>query len=129
MNTEKIKKQILLFQSKDKFADEEWEKRGLNPSVNEMSVELNLLFNNIAEDLLQSLEKESSKKKLLRVLKNGLKRFRKSKYDTEEKAFICDYFFELSEIVNVDFKDNLNKWMYGSALVTFLKIASYLKKK
>ena len=47
MKTGEIKKQILAFQSKDKFSDEEWEKRGLNPSGQEMSIELNGLFNNI----------------------------------------------------------------------------------
>jgi hypothetical protein len=129
MNTEKIKTQLQLFQSKDKFSDEEWNRRGLNPSANEMSFKLNVMFNRLAADLEEAIENGKSEKELSFILKKGLKQFPKSKYDTEEREFICDYFFELSEIVGVDFKDNLNKWMYGSVLVSFLKVASLFKKK
>ena len=78
---------------------------------------------------MQELERTQNKKRLLSILKKGLKCFPKSDYDTEERELIGDYLFELSEIVNIDFKDNLNKWLHGFALVSFLKVASLFKKK
>ncbi len=127
MNTEKIKTQLGLFQSKDKFSDEEWKRRGLNPSANEISFKLNAMFNKLAADLVQAIGDGKRARELSSILKKGLKNFSKSDYDTEEREFICDYFFELSEIINIDFKENLNKWMYGSALIYFLKVATFLK--
>jgi hypothetical protein len=50
----------------------------------------------------------------------------RSDFDTEEKEFICDLFFELAQILNIDFKDNLSKWLYGSALSTLMKIQAVL---
>ena len=60
------------------------------------------------------------------VLKQELSKFNKLDYDTEEKEFICDLFHEIATTINVDFKDNLNKWLYGSLLTTLLKIKNVL---
>jgi DNA-directed RNA polymerase subunit M/transcription elongation factor TFIIS len=60
------------------------------------------------------------------VLKQELSNFNKLDYDTEEKEFICDLFHELTTIINIDLKDNLNKWLYGSFLTSLMKVKSIL---
>ncbi|MEI9946453.1 MAG: hypothetical protein WDN26_19810 [Chitinophagaceae bacterium] len=59
-------------------------------------------------------------------MKQDLSKFNKLDYDTEEKEFICDLFHELSTIADIDFKDDLNKWLYGSVLTTLLKLKNIL---
>lgn len=62
-------------------------------------------------------------------MKNWLGSVNRSHYDTEEKEFICDYFDQLSKIVSVDFKDNLNQWLYSGFLNTLFKLIKLIKGK
>ncbi|MBO9701869.1 MAG: DUF4844 domain-containing protein [Sporocytophaga sp.] len=115
------------FKSKDKFSNEEWDKRGLIPSDQVISNELNSMLNAAAEELIQLLNNGSDNSKLKKALKSRLKHINKSAFDTEEKEFIADYFYDLAEIVNVDFKDELNNWLYGSFLNTLMKAVKVFK--
>ena len=54
-------------------------------------------------------------------MRSNLAVFSKHEYDTEEKEFVCSVFEELSKITEVDFNDDLNKWLYGSALSALIK--------
>lgn len=114
---------------KKKFADSEWEKRGLNPSNFELCENLERNFNSCLISLINLAEKNSSEKILKKELNNGLKRFEKSNYDTEEKEFICDIFFEISKALHVDFKNELNKWLYGYVLNCIFKISEFIRGK
>ncbi|MEM1001272.1 MAG: DUF4844 domain-containing protein [Bacteroidota bacterium] len=115
------------FLRKDKFTVAEWENRGLNPSSPELCSKMTNLLNECCEKLIQHAQENSPTKVLRKELRAGLNSFQKSEYDTEEKEFIGDYFLELSNITLVDFKDDLNKWLYGSFMNGLLKITSALK--
>jgi hypothetical protein len=118
---------LIAFRNRNKFSAEAWDSRGLMQSSDELCNELTDLFNNTADELINALNTNSSSKQLFKILKSNLSLFRKQHYDTEEKEFIVDVFFELSEIVEVDIKDHLNKWLYGSLLVSLMKIQKILK--
>jgi hypothetical protein len=114
---------------KKKFADVEWEKRGLNPSSSElcelMEEKLNLCLNS----LINLVENNSSENNLKKTLRQSLRSFNKSNFDTEEREFICDYFYEISKAADIDFKNDLNNWLYGSFITSFLKITEFIKGK
>ncbi len=73
------------------------------------------------------LKQNKSKSLIKKELNNGLSRFNKLDYDTEEKEFICDYFFDLSQILEIDFKENLNNWLYGFGLNSLMKVMAAIK--
>lgn len=114
---------------KKKFASSEWEDRGLNPSSDELCELMEYKFNDCLGSLILLIENNSSKDKLKLELKKSLKTFDKSNFDTEEKEFICDYFHEISTALKIDFKNELNKWLYGSLLNSFLKLSKLLEGK
>ena len=130
MNSEQNKVDLLTaFKLRDKFSDQAWNNRGLNPSSSEISSNLTRLFNLSADELIEAVQNNASEKQLKSLLKYQLSKFNKLDYDTEEKEFICDLFFELAKIVNIDFKDNLSSWLYGSALTTLIKIRAALNPR
>ncbi len=118
---------LRLFKQRDKFSQSAWNDRGLNPSSTELCNQLTRLFDLCADNLIKGINDKYSSRQLKSVLKAGLSNLNKLDYDTEEKEFICDLFHELAAIVNVDFNDNLNKWLYGSVLTTLMKIQKVLK--
>src|SRR5688572_20734921 len=107
---------LITFRKLDKFSTSAWNDRGLNPSGSEMCDHLENLFNECADNLIIATNSNAPPRQLKKLLKNGLSNFRSFDYDTEEREFICDYFFQLSNIVEVDFKDHLNSWLYGKVL-------------
>lgn len=115
------------FRKRDKFSTSAWEERGLNPSDSEMCNKLQSLFNNCADNLIEATNSDFKPRQLKSILKNWLDSVNSSDYDTEEREFICDYFDQLSKIVSVDFKDNLNSWLYGKVLNTLFKVTSFFK--
>ena len=115
------------FIKKDKFSTSAWEQRGLNASDGKMCDDLNNLLNNCANNLVEAINRDVNTKQLKSILKNWLASIKSSDYDTEEREFICDYFDQLSIIISIDFKDNLNKWLYGKVLNTLFKATSFFK--
>jgi len=115
------------FRERDKFSTSAWEERGLNPSDSEMCNRLQNLFNDCADDLIEASNSDFKPRQLKSILKSWLDSVNSSDYDTEEREFICDYFDQLSKIVSVDFKDNLNSWLYGKVLNTLIKVTSFFK--
>lgn len=120
MDEKIIIEKLFIFKQKEKFGFSAWDERGLNPSDDEVCEKLENLFNDCANTLIDALE-SGKDNQLKNILTKGLKDFKSFDYDTEEREFICDYFFELSDIIKVDFKDNLNAWLYGSTFNLFLK--------
>ena len=114
--------QLTAFRQRDKFSDQAWDKRGLNPSAWEASLKLTELFNQCADTLIDAVGKNASDKQLKTILRSHLSNFSKRDYDTEEKEFVCDLFYELAQIIEIDFADNLNRWLYGSTMSVLLKI-------
>lgn len=117
---------LIEFRQRDKFSTKAWNDRGLNPSSNELCENLTQLFNSSVDNLINAINSSSSSRQLKTVLNQELSKFNKLDYETEEKEFICELFQELATITNIDFKDNLNKWLYGSFLTTLLKIKNAL---
>lgn len=115
------------FRKLDKFSRSAWEQRGLNPSDNEMCNRLQNLFNDCADNLIEATNSDFKPRQLKSILKSWLDSVNSSDYDTEEREFICDYFDQLSKIVSVDFKDNLNSWLYGKVFNTLFKMTSFFK--
>jgi len=113
--------QLIAFKTRDKFSDEAWESRGLNPSPKEVSLQLTKLFNSCADALIQKAKNEPSEKELKNTLHTCLSNFDKMDYDTEESEFVCDLFFELSQILNIEFGENLEAWLYGAELAAAVK--------
>jgi hypothetical protein len=114
---------------KKKFADSEWEKRGLNPSSSELCEHMENNFDLCLNSLINLIGNNSSENELKKDLRKGLRSFDKANFDTEEKEFICDYFYRISKAIEVDFKNDLNKWLYGSVLNTIFKISEFIKGK
>jgi len=117
------------FRKLDKFSSFAWEQRGLNPSDGEMCNRLQNLFNDCTDNLIEATNSDFKQRQLKNILKSWLYRVNSSDYDTEEREFICDYFDQLSKIVSVDFKYNLNSWLYGKVLNTLFKVTSFFKGK
>ncbi len=126
-DTQTILDKLNAFIERDKFSTSAWEERGLNPSEIEMCSTLQNLFNDCAENLIEATNSDFKPKQLKSILKRWLDSVNSSDYDTEEREFICDYFDQLSKIVSVDFKDNLNSWLYGKVLNTLFKVTSFFK--
>lgn len=128
MSTKKDKIDSLnSFKSRIKFSSESWEQRGLNPSSVELCQKMEFLFNSICDEIVDSLQTDIADKQLKELLKDGLKRFKRKDYDTEEAEFICDLFLELGIIVEIDIKSDLNKWLYGSLFNSILKFSKIIK--
>lgn len=117
---------LIEFKQRDKFSVKAWNDRGLHPSDDDLCQNLTLLFNAAADNLMNAIHANYSGQQLKATLKYELSGFNRLAYDREEKEFICDLFYELSIITNIDFKDNLNRWLYGNLLSTLLKIKNLI---
>jgi len=115
------------FRERNKFSASEWEKRGLNSSDVDLYNGIQNLLNNCADNLIEATNADFTPRKIKSILKNSLDSIKNLEYDTEEREVICEYFDQLSKIVSVDFKDNLNSWLYGKVLSTLLRVISFLK--
>ena len=116
------------FRARNKFADAEWKARGLNLSDSTLSARMDSLFNTCADKLIKQVAGTPAEQQLRQTLSEGLESFDSSDYDTEEKEFIVDYFYGLSQFVGLDIKKDLNKWMYGSLLTAAMSAVSFFKK-
>lgn len=121
--------QLNALRTLDKFSDSAWEQRGLNPSNIEICNQLQNLFDDCADNLIEATNSDFKPRQLKRILKSWLACVNRYQYDTEEREFICHYFDQLSKIVSVDFKDNLNSWLYGNVINTLFKMTSFFKRK
>jgi hypothetical protein len=124
-NQETIER-LTKLREKKKFTDSDWEKRGLNPSDTDKVNEMAHLTNICLDELLADLNSNATEKQIRKTLTKGLKRFKTSYYDTEEKEFIGDEFHNIGSILGLDIADNLNDWLYGKVLGTIIGLT---KKK
>jgi len=121
--------QLKYLLEKNKFSYSEWEKRGLNPSPSELCEYLENNLNSCLNSLIDKAENNASQKELKKTLSLNLRSLNKSNLDTEEKEFVCDYYNDFSKIVEVDFKSELNNWLYGTLLNLLIKITELIKGK
>ena len=90
---EKILNQFAELVEKDKFSTEEWNKRGLNPSDENVIAYMNSRLEIVMAELILAVDKNSSKRTLKKILKKGLARYRRIDLDTEEAQFPSDINF------------------------------------
>jgi hypothetical protein len=109
---EDLLNQLKELRQKDKFADEEWEERGLNPSEAYVIERMDTALNTCIDDIIDHYSSGKRDNDLKTRLEIGLSKLSRTKFDTEEREFIVDYFYELSTIIGVNFNDSLNLWMY-----------------
>jgi hypothetical protein len=129
MKTDKqLSDKLTVFRNRDKFSASAWNERGLNPSASELCMRIDTLLNDCSDCLIKAANQNATPKEFKQILKTGISTLNRTDYDTEEKEFICDYLFELSNIVQVDIKYNLNSWLYGKALGTLIKATSLLRQ-
>ena len=118
INQEIIEK-LTRLRGKKKFANSDWEKRGLNPSDTHKVNEMIRLMDTCLDELLTDL-KSNATEKIRKTLAKGLNRFKVSYYDTEEKEFIGDEFYNIGSILGLDIAEHLNLWLYGRVLSTII---------
>jgi hypothetical protein len=125
INQETIER-LTKLREKKKFTDSDWGKRGLTPSDTNKVNEMIRLTDTCLDELLTDLRSNPKEKQLRKTLTKGLKRFKTSYYDTEEKEFIGDEFHNIGSVLGLDVADILNAWLYGKVLGTIIGLT---KKK
>jgi hypothetical protein len=97
----------------NKFDDKAFDNRGLIPSDRQLGIKMNRLVNECLKDILKSSNYGIKPINTTKILDKGLRQFKRNEFDTEEKEFIADEFIEISNILNVDYNENIEKWVYG----------------
>jgi len=115
MQLKKIEK-LSRFKKRNKFSKKAWEERGLYPSNDYLCKLLTDFFDSCGAELIEGLNKNLSDDEIKYLLKKNLLSLNKSDFDTEEMEFICDLFLELASIVDIDFNEVLEIWLYGFVL-------------
>ena len=101
--------------SKEKFSNEEWENRGLNPSENSLCIKLENSFNDLLTNLISANNKKKSDTEIENIFERYFKEIKSDELDTEEREFVVDYFAEIAKILESDnLNEKLNSWTYGT---------------
>ena len=118
--------QLTRFQERDLFSAAAWQARGLNPSSDELSLELTDFFRTRAAALAEAVKAGRSRRQLKAILTAALAQLDKARYDTEEREFIADLFGELAAIVGSDIRVAMKHWLYGPILTALLAVSRLL---
>ncbi|MGN7823693.1 DUF4844 domain-containing protein [Chitinophaga sp. 22536] len=117
------------FKERGKFSYSAYMDRGLNPSDDETRDGLERFFNHFADKLMTAARQGATEKDYKKLLMDALNMLNKNVFDTEDREFICDTFYELAGIVRVDLKDELSKWLYGSFFFNLMKVVNFIRGK
>ncbi len=98
--------------SQQKFTDNIWIARGLNPSSKTLCNSLQTELDLVIQELLKLPTSCTDSNKAI-ILENSLFNFDKYDLDTEEKELIVDYFAQIAGLINIDISKSLNIWLYG----------------
>ena len=74
----------------------------MNPHHTDKVDEMISLTDTCLDELLVDLKSNATEKQLRKTLTKGLKRFKTSYYDTEEKEYIGDEFHNIGSILGLD---------------------------
>ncbi|WP_281235158.1 DUF4844 domain-containing protein [Flavobacterium gelatinilyticum] len=100
---------------KEKFSNEEWESRGLNPSEKSLCISLENSLNDLLTNLIFANNTKKSDKEIEDIFDLHYKEIKFDELDTEEREFVMDYFDEIAEILKIDsLNEKLNFWAYGT---------------
>ena len=104
---------FLTFKRRNKFSAEVWIERGLNPSNDAICKHLTDFFDSCTDKVISGINNKLSNEQIKHLLEKELVNLNRSDFDTEEREFICDLFFELASYINIYVNDLLGMWMYG----------------
>jgi hypothetical protein len=104
------------------ITDADWAKRGLIPSDSDKVNVMVHLTDTCLDELLAELIEKGTENRIRKTLIIGLRRFKTSYYDTEEKEFIIDEFHKIGSVLGLDITKNLNDWLYGKVLGTIIRL-------
>jgi len=116
LNTEAIEK-LETLRKQEKFTDKHWGERGLIPSSAEVVNAMIDLTNKSLDALLADLRAGKGDSDIRNTLLKGLHQFKADDYDTEEREFIGDVFYEIGKALNMPMEKALDIWMYGLEFV------------
>lgn len=114
MHRAKILEQLIALRQAEKFAESEWEERGLNPSESSITDKMRQLTDRCLDELIKDVKDGASEQQVQATLVGGLNRFGALDFDTEEREFIADKFHEIGRAAGVDLGKNIQQWFYGS---------------
>ena len=126
-NPDEIIGQLISFRERDKFSSEAWKKRGLPSADTVLCKYLSSHFHDSANHLIAAIRLGMPASGLKDIIRKRLSSFKKMRYDTEEKAFICELFDEMATIVGIDFRHQLNNWLYGYIVMTAKRLLRILQ--
>ena len=107
---------LVAFKQRNKFSTQAWNKRGLNPSSDDFCKRLTEFFNFCADKMIDGVNNKLSDEQIKHLLEAELTGLNKTDFDTEEKEFICDLFYEMASFVSINVSEVLEKWLYGFVL-------------
>lgn len=84
-------------------------------------------LNDTADQLIQGVRNGNTARQQKRILRSALAGLNIRDYDTEEREFICQLLYELAYMVGINYSNELNNWLYGSAPTILMKIAKLLR--
>jgi len=100
-----VNNRILAFEklkSKEKFSNEEWKNRGLNPSEKSLCIKLENSFNDLLTNLISANNTKKSDTEIENIFEHYFKEIKSHELDTEEREFVVDYFDEIAKILKID---------------------------
>jgi hypothetical protein len=101
--------------NKEKFSNEEWENRGLNPSEKSLCISLENSLTDLLTNLIFANNTKKSDKEIENIFELCYKEIKFDELDTEEREFVMDYLDEIAEVLKIDsLNEKLNFWAYGT---------------
>ena len=119
---------LVAFKHRNKFSTQAWNERGLNSSSDDFCKRLTDFFNSCADKMIDGINNKLSDEQIEHLLETELIGLNKTGFDTEEKEFICELFYEMASFINVNINDVLEKWLYGYVLKQQEKILETIKQ-
>lgn len=116
--------------SKEKFASEEWERRGLNPSERTLCIKLEESFNELLVNLIYASKAKKSDQEFEDIFEGYITKVKFEELDTEEREFVLDYFDEISKLLKIEsINKKMNFWTYGIEVCDYEKIEKEQSEK
>ncbi|CAD0002010.1 DUF4844 domain-containing protein [Flavobacterium salmonis] len=108
--------------NKEKFSDEEWKNRGLNPSEKSLCIKLEKDFNNLITNLISTIDSIKPNQEIEYIFEDYFKKIESYDLDTKEYEFVVDYFDEIAKNLDIEgIGEKLNFWTYDTEVYDFEK--------
>ncbi len=127
LNTSEKIKYLEEFRDRNKFSESAWLERGLGYSEPHICEAMHIGFRETADLLISAVEKNASARKMKSILLSSMRQCKRLELDTEEREYAVDLYFELSVIVGVNIKHQLNIFLYGYFIIGLLYIFRLVK--